>query len=437
MIPTRRQFLTLSAASAALGLAACSGSGSASPGASSPKGGTGGPATLEFWAWAAGLDRVVERFNESQSEIRVRLSAGTSGAEAYQKLESAVKTGTGPDLAQVEYMAIPAMAIAGVLQDVAEVAEPYAQNYPESAWQGAGFLGQQYGVPNDQGPLVMYTNRALLDKIAADAPTTWAEYRETAAQLKADTGAYLGTLFADGAGVIALAAQNGAKWFDATADKWIIRINDERTRQVLDFWLDMARKDLVNFDPGFNAGFWQMLDSESVATYTVGAWGYRGMKGNLNATAGSWHVAAVPQWDPAEPRNGTWGGSTWSVTANCERPDAALKFADWLASDPEAMNLQYDNSGYYPANGDTASIEGYDEPDEFFGGQEVGPQFNDAAELLGTEWQWGPSITTLISLIEDRLGAAIAAGSSEQMLEEIQEEFVSRLRANGLEVEAE
>lgn len=437
MKASRRQVLAMGAAgAAAIAATSCSSGTDAPSSASSTRGNGGettGPVTLEFWSFAAGIDAVVASFNESQSDITVNLSPSQSDQPGYQKLESAVNSNTGPDIAQVEFMMIPSMAIAGALQDVTEVAQPYADRYPEATWAGAGFQGHQFGIPNDEGPMVSYYNRAVLSEIGSQVPTTWEEYREVAEKLKADKGAYLGTLLTKGAFVAALAIQNGAKWFDASDDRWTIKINDDPTVQALDFWLQMAKDGLVNVDPGFNPGFWASLDSGQVNSYTIGAWGYRGMVGNLKETAGDWQVTQAPQWGSTKA-SAPYGGSSWAVTKNCEHPEAALKFADWVASNPEALNIQFENSGFYPASGLTADISGYDDPNEFFGGDALGPVFQEAAFAVPTDWQWGPNMASVFTLIEDRLAGAVQSGSSAAMLAEVQAETVKGLKEGGLAV---
>lgn len=437
MKASRRQVLAMGAVSAAaIAATGCSGDTDVvSP--TSPAEGTGsadsGPVTLEFWSWAAGMDAVVSAFNESQSEVTVKLSPSQSDQPGYQKLESAVASNTGPDIAQVEFMMVPSMAIAGALQDVTELAKTYADRYPEGAWAGAGFQGYQFGIPNDEGPMVTYYNRAVLSEIGSLIPATWEEYREVAEKLKTDKGAYLGTLLTKGPFVAALAIQNGAKWFDASNDRWTIRINDDATVEALDFWLQMAKDGVVNVDPGFNPGFWAMLDSGQVNSYTIGAWGYRGMLGNLKETVGDWHVAQAPQWSSTKA-SAPYGGSIWAITKNCEHPEAALAFADWVASNPESLNIQFENSGFYPSSGLTAGISGYDDPNEFFGGDALGPAFQEAASMVPTDWQWGPTMASVFTLIEDRLAAAVQSGSSAAMFAEVQAETVKKLKESGLEV---
>jgi multiple sugar transport system substrate-binding protein len=433
---TRRSFAAAGAALGAGGLlAACGGSpGSADTTDAREKAGDG-TGKVVFWAWAAGLDGIVEHFNSIQSDITVELSSGTSGDEAYKKLQTSVDSGTGPDLAQVEYSQIPSLAISGTLQDVSALDARYADRYQTANWELAGFKGgRHYGIPNDQGPLVMYYNEDLLQSVGLDVPESWEEYRAAAEVLKDATGARMGTLLQAAPFIAGLAQQAGAQWFDIDGDSWVVTVDDDATRQALDFWIDLADDGLVSVDPGFNTGYWQELDAQNCATNLVGLWGYRGMKGNLERTIGQWRAADCPQWSSDAPVGGNHGGSVWAVTRSSTNIAAALTFADWLAADPASMNLQYDSSGYYPAAADPSAVGGYSQPDEFFGGQEMLTTFEQAGDAVRPGWVWGPQMSELTGMLEDRLMDAVRAGSSEDYLRGIQKDFVGSLRARGLSV---
>lgn len=434
---TRR---TVAAAGAALGVgglvSACGGSpGNASPEDLDARLGEGS-GTVEFWAWAAGLDVIVDRFNEIQDDITVELNSSATGEEAYKKLDTAVSSGTGPDLAQVEYSQIPSLAISGALQDVASLDAEFAPRYLETNWRQAGFEGgRHYGIPNDVGPMVMYADLELLGSAGLEAPATWEEFHDAGLELRDATGARMGTFLQTAPFVAALAQQAGARWFGVDGDSWIVSIDDDATRSVLDFWIRMVADGVVALNPGFNTGFWQELDAGDCATYTVGAWGYRGMKGNLEATSGRWSAEMLPRWSTGTEANGMYGGSAWAITKSSRNIRAALVFADWLASSPEAMTLQYEHSGYYPAATDPAVVPGYSEPDEFFGGQEVLPVFEGAMDAVDPGWSWGPQMSELSAMIQDRLPAAVAAGDSSEYLSGLQADFVASLRNRGLAVE--
>ena len=161
---------TASVATAALalaaGLAACSSSispaatsGTASTAGSSPAAaGTGAsaiaaalqqPTTLTVWAWAPQTADIVKAFEQQYLKVKVDLvNAGTGSAE-YTKLENAIKAGSGaPDVAQIEYYALPQFALQGALADLSADGLGSAQSqFSTAVWDSVNVDGKLVGLP--------------------------------------------------------------------------------------------------------------------------------------------------------------------------------------------------------------------------------------------------------------------------------------------------
>lgn len=428
-LSTRSGTISIAAAvvGAALALAGCS---SATP----ADAGTPSHQTINFWAGAAGMDALVAEFNRTHPDITVKLGAVPAGQAAYEKIQTAVKGGVGPDVAMVEYQEIPTLAIAGVLQDVTSLTAGSESKFQPAAWKSAGFLGKQYGLPHDIGPMVMFYNDSLFKKAGIPVPTTWEQFQSEAVTLKKKTGASMGSYLNYGLFLAAVSDQAGGHWFGTAGNAWQVSINDAASKKALNYWTDLATKGDAVVDKGFNAGYWSQLDSGKIATYIVGAWGYRGMKGNLKATAGNWRVATPPQWDPSHPVNANIGGSVTAVMKGTKHAKAAVEFAKWLCTDPAAFKLAYAKSGFYPATVDGGSMAEYNAPDPFFGGQKIGPVFAEAAGQADESWQWGPVMTSLNTHLADALPDSVRAGSADSMLDAIQSQTVADMKSAGFTV---
>ncbi|HEU0206487.1 MAG TPA: extracellular solute-binding protein [Pseudolysinimonas sp.] len=380
------------------------------------------------------MNVLVDAFNQTHKDVTVKLGAVPGGQAAYEKIQTAVKAGVGPDVAMVEYQEIPTLAAAGVLQDVTSLTSKYKAEFQPAAWKEAGFLGKQYGLPHDLGPMVMYYNNSLFQKAGIPVPTTWAEFQSEAATLKQKTGAAMGSYLNYGLFLEAISAQAGAHWFGTAGNSWQVAINDASSKKALNYWTDLTTSGEAIMDKGFNAGYWSDLDSGKIATYITGAWGYRGLEGNLKATSGDWKVALVPQWDASHPVNASIGGSVTAVMKGAKYPDAAIEFAKWLTTDPAAFKLAYQNSGFYPATVNGASLPEYSTPDPFLGGQKVGAVYAKAASQVDSSWQWGPVMTSLNLQLQDALPKSLQAGSANSMLDTIQNQTVSDMKAAGFGV---
>jgi multiple sugar transport system substrate-binding protein len=71
-----------------------------------------GPITLEVWSWVSGLDKAAKLFEQAYPDIKVHVNNVGGGPAEYQKLQTAIKAGSGgPDVAQIEYMFLPSFIV--------------------------------------------------------------------------------------------------------------------------------------------------------------------------------------------------------------------------------------------------------------------------------------------------------------------------------------
>ena len=136
-----------SSAPAASGSSAAAGSASASSGRRSRRR-CRPPTTLTWWAWAPQDKQLVTAFEKLYPKVKVNLvNAGTGTAE-YTKLQNAIKAGSGvPDIAQIEYYALPQFALGGSLANL-EQRRPRQRPEPvQLRGVGLGELGRRTGRP--------------------------------------------------------------------------------------------------------------------------------------------------------------------------------------------------------------------------------------------------------------------------------------------------
>ena len=135
-----RRLATAVVATAVIGasLAACSsGSGSTGGGSASDvdaalkQGGT-----ITYWSWTPSAEAQVAAFEKAYPKVKVKLvNAGTNTTE-YTKLQNAIKAGSGaPDVAQVEYYAIPQFALSDSLVDLKQYGfDSLKSDYTAGPW---------------------------------------------------------------------------------------------------------------------------------------------------------------------------------------------------------------------------------------------------------------------------------------------------------------
>jgi multiple sugar transport system substrate-binding protein len=80
-----------------------------------------GPITLEVWSWVGGLDKAAKLFEQAYPNIKVHVNNVGGGPAEYQKLQTAIKAGSGgPDVAQIEYMFLPSFIVTDGLADLSK-----------------------------------------------------------------------------------------------------------------------------------------------------------------------------------------------------------------------------------------------------------------------------------------------------------------------------
>src|SRR6185437_10160631 len=100
----------------AAALVGCSSSGSGSSSATDVDAALKQGGSITYWTWTPAAKDQVAAFEKEYPKVKVKVvNAGTNTTE-YTKLQNAIKAGSGaPDVAQVEYYAIPQFALSDSL----------------------------------------------------------------------------------------------------------------------------------------------------------------------------------------------------------------------------------------------------------------------------------------------------------------------------------
>ncbi|MEK8104666.1 extracellular solute-binding protein [Micromonospora sp. M12] len=212
---------------------------------------------VTMWGWYPNTQLVVDNFNKLHDDVQVCWTNVGQGSDEYDKFQTAISAGTGaPDVIMVEADRIPTFQIQGALVDIKQYGfDAVKANYGEGAWKDVSVGDKVYGVPVDGGPAAMIYRKDIFDKYKITPPKTWAEYEQAAQKVK-DAG---GPLFGDfGANVsaltMALQIQKGASPFtyDPAQPKSIgVKLNDQASKDVLDYWGGLAKKGLVGTQDQF------------------------------------------------------------------------------------------------------------------------------------------------------------------------------------------
>ncbi|MEE6261030.1 ABC transporter substrate-binding protein [Plantactinospora sonchi] len=397
-----------------------------------------GPVELSFWSWAPNIEKVVDRWNADNPDMKVTLSKQAGGADIVTKLLTAAKAGNPPDLAQVEYQALPTLVSNDVLADIAGQANQVKDRFAEGTWQQVT-LGTDavYAIPQDAAPMMLYYRSDLFERFGLTVPKTWDEFAQTARTLRGKTDKHLLTTFSatDPGWFAGLTQQAGAAWWGIEGESWRVSVNDAATKKVADYWGGLVAEGVVDGKPMYTPEWNKALNDGTLLAWPSAVWAPGVLAGNAPDTKGKWAMAPLPQWTAGENRTGNWGGSSTGVTAASKHKTAAVKFATWLNTDPTATSMLVREAAVYPAARDAQTGSALAQPPAFFANQaDFYPLTKQIAETAAGV-TWGPNVNVTYQVYQDEFAKAISQKTPfSAAVDAMQTATVDDMRKNGFTI---
>lgn len=413
-------------------LAACSSAEPTAPAATEEPSGK-----VIFWSSLANMDLVADAFNDSQDDIEVVFEAVPSGADGYAKLSTAIGAGNGPDVATIEYFALPEFASSDRLTPLDDyVSDEALGKFSDISKSLVQLGGDTWALPYDAPPMMIWYRQDLLKAAGVEVPTTWEEFEEAGTAVLAKTGSYLASFNANESSWFAgLAWQNGGQWFEAGDDSWTVGIDDPASEEVAELWQRMLDEGIVKAVPSFTDE-WTADMVEGNAAGVIGAsWSANSIYNRVKDAGqeGLWIAAELPSWgNDAAP---LYGGSTYAVPKSSENPAAAAKFIEFLTTDPAAIEARGDVGYAYLAASELTDVSKAAAINSGWFGNDIWSVFDEAASGSANDWQWGPNFGITSSAMQETLTAVGPGGDLSVDLESIQKKTVDGLKDTGLSVE--
>lgn len=438
---TRRLAIAAAISVTALGLAACAPSTGSTTATGSDCKPAGEAVELNFWTWGNGWKEATALWNKNHPDITVNyaeIPAGGNGG--YQKMLNAVKAGSAPDAALLEFDTLPSFRVQNALEDIASCLS--AAKLSTDVISPAVFSQAQLGdpetvwnVPGVGGPMALYYRADLFKKYGIEVPTTWEEYAAAAVKVHtADPNVYLGNFSTtDAPWFAALAAQAGAKWFEPSDGKWAVDLADAPSKKVTQLWSDLLNQGAVSTLSDFTPAWGAALADGTLMSWPSAVWGAGIVEANAPDQSGNWAVAQMPNWG-AEQVSSLWGGGGLSVLKGSKHPYEAAEFAYWMATDPEAIAIQA-KTGTFPTASSLLSLPVYGEPNPFFANQVIYDEFTTSTDNLPSI-TWGPDMGATYSAIQDAFGSEVSASPVDlsASLDQAQSKVVDGLKQSGIPV---
>lgn len=390
---SRREMLrVLMLGSGAAALAACGAApsaeptaGSAAPAATAPAAvsQTGSTVTITYWGSFSGAlgeaeQAMVQRFNESQSDVQVEYQFQGSYEETAQKFTAGLQANTIPDVILLSDVWWFGFYVAGAIAELDALAQQagvdFADYEPVLLNEGKR-RDKQFWIPFARSTPLFYYNKDIWAEAGLPdrAPETWAEFSEWAPQLvqrDGDTLTRAAFMHPNGASYIAWLFQ-GVTWQHGgqySQPDFTMTMTDPNTLRAAQFYQDTA-----------NSLGWAGLSADINKDFIGGV-----AASMLASTGGLAGITAQAQFPvgvgflPKETAFGCpTGGAGLAIPSGTpdEKKLAAMTYIAF-ATNPEQAGIWSRDTGYMPVR---ISTKQSPEMTAFF---EANPNFKTAVDQL-------------------------------------------------------
>lgn len=371
--------------------------------------------TLTMWNWAPGVDKEIAAFQKKYPKITVKLVNAGTGPDEYAKLQNAIKAGSGaPDIAQIEYFALPQFALSGGLADVGALGlDSNKSKFASAVWDAVTVDGKLVALPQDTGPMALFYNKKVFDSYGITTPpATWDEYIADAKIIhSANPDAYITNDVGDPNFVTSMIWAAGGHPYTVNSSTDIsINLQDEGSKKFANAWNQLIQAGELAPIPNWSSDWNQALSNGTIASLIIGAWMPGNLEGSVAPTGkGDWRVAPMPTWTAGGPAaTAQLGGSSDAVLAQSKNQLAAAGFLQYLNASEEGTQIFADAGNFPSINSILDSDSFKNATSDYFGGQKVNEVLSAAAKSVIPGWSYVPFQVYANSVFGDSVGQAYA-----------------------------
>ncbi|MFG2077972.1 ABC transporter substrate-binding protein [Nonomuraea maritima] len=370
--------------------------------------------TLTVWAWEPTLKQVVADFQTKYPKVKVNLVNAGTGKDQYTALQNAIKAGSGvPDVAQVEYFALPQFALSKSVTDLTAFgADKLEGTFTPGPWNSVHSGSGIYGLPMDSGPMALFYNKEVFDKYGIDVPATWDDYVAAAKKLhEADPKAYIANDTGDAGFATSLIWQAGGKPYQVNGTDVTVNFGDAGTQKFASTWQQLISGKLLAPITSWSDAWYKGLGDGTIATLVIGAWMPANFETGVAAGKGKWRVAPMPQWESGGKATAENGGSSLVIPeagSSKALAYAFLKFADV----DEGVKIRLDGGAFPATTAELNSPEFKDKKFPYFGDQQVNQVLAESAGEVVPGWSYLPYQVYANSIFNDTVGKAYTGAAT-------------------------
>lgn len=377
------------------------------------------------------VEQIVSRWNKENPNIQVKpIHFNGNASDLIKKLETDVKAGNAPDLAQAGYSEIPELFTKGLLEDVTAEADQYKGDFAEGPYGNMTIGGKTFGLPQDTGPLVYYYNKTEFDKLGISVPKTQGELLESAKKAAAQ-GKYIMSFQADEAGNM-LSGLAGASdpWYTIEGDAWKVDTQTSGSKAVAKVYQQLLDDKAATTNPRWDPSFDASLQKGELIGTIGAAWEAPLLMDSMaDKGKGDWRVAQIGDWFDNGEKTGPDGGSGVVAFKGIKHKAEAMKFLDWFNTQIDDLTSQ----GLVVA-ATTGSAKTPASWSEFYGGQDVMAEFAAANGNLAS-FSYIPGFSAVGTAMKEKAAdAADGKAKVETIFDAAQTASVDTLKDYGLSV---
>ncbi|MEU9835097.1 sugar ABC transporter substrate-binding protein [Streptosporangium sp. NPDC048047] len=370
--------------------------------------------SITVWAWEPTLKKVAADFQAEHPKVKVNLVNAGTGNDQYTALQNAIKAGSGvPDVAQIEYYALPQFALARSVADLrAFGADRLDGAFTPGPWNSVHVGDGVYGLPMDSGPMALFYNKEVFDRHDLKVPATWEEFAAAAEKLHgADPEAYITNDSGDAGFTTSMIWQAGGRPYTVKGTDVGVDFTEPATQRFTATWQKLIDGGLLAPVTSWSDAWYKGLGDGTIATLVIGAWMPANLESGVKAGNGKWRVAPMPQWEAGGRATAENGGSSLAIPeagANKTLAYAFLEYAD--AGDGVRTRV---DGGAFPAT--TAQLRDpafLDEEFPYFGGQKVNRVLAESASQVVPGWSYLPFQVYANSVFNDTVGKAYTSSAT-------------------------
>lgn len=385
----KKMITALLASAMVLSLVACGGGGTDSNGGgdtSSSGSGTSSSSDsnkLTVWAWdqnfnIKAIETAAEQYKKDHPDFELEV-VETSSDDCQTKLTTAANAG--------DYSTLPDIVL---MQDNSY--QKFLKSYPDAFtdltdmginWDDFGKLKQSYsmvddkhyGVPFDNGAVIACYRTDILKEAGYTiddlTDITWSEFAKIGKDVHDKTGKYLLTSEGTGGDTMMMMIQScGANFVNENGDAYIV--GNDIAEKCVDIYTELVQNDVVKLVNNWDEYVSTITNGEAAGVVN-GNW-ITATIASTEDQKGQWAITTMPSVDGVDSAThyANNGGSSWYVTANCQKKDLAEDFLkSTFGSSTDFYDAILPQTGaiacYLPAG----ESDVYNEPNEFFNDQPI------------------------------------------------------------------